>query len=97
MKPLFKSLIPALVVCATALLWRAPAAAQEEEKVLNIYNWSDYIADDTIKNFEKETGIKVVVANFDAGFFLKILDRVFGDVVRPVVNVQDFLDRKSVV
>jgi spermidine/putrescine-binding protein len=29
--------------------------AQEEEKVLNIYNWSDYIGDDTIKNFEKET------------------------------------------
>ena len=36
------------------------AQAQQEEKVLNIYNWSDYIADDTIKNFEKETGIKAV-------------------------------------
>lgn len=31
----------------------------EEEKVLNIYNWVDYIAPDTIANFEKETGIKV--------------------------------------
>jgi putrescine transport system substrate-binding protein len=39
--------------------------AQEEEKVLNIYNWSDYIAEDTIKNFEKETGIKVRYDNFD--------------------------------
>jgi putrescine transport system substrate-binding protein len=41
-----------------------PARAQEE-KVLNIYNWSDYIADDTIQNFEKETGIKVRYDTFD--------------------------------
>jgi len=34
--------------------------------VLNIYNWSDYIADDTIKNFEKETGIKVNYDNYDS-------------------------------
>jgi putrescine transport system substrate-binding protein len=33
--------------------------------VLNVYNWSDYIAEDTIKNFEKETGIKVRYDNYD--------------------------------
>jgi putrescine transport system substrate-binding protein len=42
----------------------APAAAQEE-KILNVYNWSDYIAEDTIANFEKETGIKVRYDTFD--------------------------------
>ncbi|HSI58410.1 MAG TPA: polyamine ABC transporter substrate-binding protein [Ideonella sp.] len=42
-----------------------PAAAADEPKVLNIYNWSDYIADDTLKNFEKETGIKVNYDNYD--------------------------------
>ena len=31
-----------------------------EQKTLHIYNWSDYIAPDTVANFEKETGIKVV-------------------------------------
>ncbi|CDG82225.1 bacterial extracellular solute-binding family protein [Janthinobacterium agaricidamnosum NBRC 102515 = DSM 9628] len=36
-----------------------------EEKVLNIYNWSDYISDDAVKNFEKETGIKVRYDVFD--------------------------------
>ena len=46
-----------------ASLTSAPAA---EPKVLNIYNWSDYIADDTIKNFEKETGIKVNYDNYDS-------------------------------
>ena len=37
-----------------------PAGA--EEKVLNVYNWSDYVADDTIAGFEAATGIKV---NYD--------------------------------
>ncbi|MBK6853917.1 MAG: polyamine ABC transporter substrate-binding protein [Burkholderiales bacterium] len=57
----------ALHAClALALGGLLPAAqAQEEEKVINIYNWSDYIAEDTLKNFEKETGIKVRYDNFD--------------------------------
>jgi putrescine transport system substrate-binding protein len=50
---------------AAATLMSPVAQAQEEEKVLNVYNWSDYIAEDTIKNFEKETGIKVRYDNFD--------------------------------
>ena len=37
-----------------------------DEKVLNVYNWADYIAPDTIANFEKETGIKVRYDNFDS-------------------------------
>lgn len=38
-----------------------PAA---EEKVLNLFIWNDYLAEDTIPNFEKETGIKVMVSNY---------------------------------
>ncbi len=37
----------------------------QEAKVVNVYNWSDYIAEDTIQNFEKETGIKVRYDTFD--------------------------------
>jgi len=55
----------AAAAVASLLLWAGPAAAQEEEKVLNVYNWSDYIADDTLQRFEKETGIKVRYDNFD--------------------------------
>ncbi|WP_428424009.1 polyamine ABC transporter substrate-binding protein [Methylibium sp.] len=54
----------ASVAFACSLL-AGPAHAQAEEKVLNVYNWSDYIAEDTIANFEKETGIKVRYDNFD--------------------------------
>ncbi len=46
------------------------ATSQDEEKVLNVYNWSDYIGDDTIRNFEKETGIKVRYDNFDSNEIL---------------------------
>lgn len=45
----------------------APAApAASGSKTLNILNWADYIAPDTIANFEKETGIKVKYDNFDS-------------------------------
>jgi putrescine transport system substrate-binding protein len=50
---------------ALCLLAAGTAHAADEPKVLNIYNWSDYIADDTLKNFEKETGIKVRYDNYD--------------------------------
>ena len=50
---------------ALACLCSLGAAAAADPKVLNIYNWSDYIADDTLKNFEKETGIKVRYDNYD--------------------------------
>ncbi len=55
----------AIALTGSMLWWAGPARAQEEEKVLNVYNWSDYIADDTLANFEKETGIKVRYDNFD--------------------------------
>ena len=54
-----------IVLAAVAAALALPAHAQEE-KILNIYNWSDYIADDTVKNFEKETGIKVRYDVFDS-------------------------------
>jgi len=49
----------------------AAATAGDEEKVLNIYNWSDYIGENTIKNFEKETGIKVTYDVFDSNELLE--------------------------
>jgi putrescine transport system substrate-binding protein len=52
-----------LIVATVALASTATFA--QEEKVLNIYNWSDYIGDDLIKKFEAETGIKVRYDNFD--------------------------------
>ena len=38
----------------------------QDSKVLNVYNYSDYIAEDTIPNFEKQSGIKVTYDVFDS-------------------------------
>jgi putrescine transport system substrate-binding protein len=35
------------------------ASSYDTEKVVNVYSWADYIAPDTVSNFERETGIKV--------------------------------------
>ena len=40
-------------------------AVNAEEKILNVYNWPDYIAKDMIANFEKEFGIKVNYQSFE--------------------------------
>ena len=56
------------------------------EKTLNVYNWSDYIAEDTLANFEAETGIKVTYDVFDSNDVLeaKLLSGKTGyDVVVP--------------
>ena len=41
------------------------AADKGAGKVLNLYIWSDYLAANTLPDFEKQTGIKVHVAYFD--------------------------------
>ena len=56
----------AVAACAASGFVPTLVQAQaQEEKVLNIYNWSDYVAEDTIANFEKETGIKVRYDTYD--------------------------------
>ncbi len=54
----------AAVTPAPAASAAAPAEKQEE-KVLNVYNWPDYVAKDMVANFEKETGIKVNYQTFE--------------------------------
>ena len=60
-----------LLVATTALASACTSALAADAKVLNVYNWSDYIAEDTIKNFEKETGIKVNYDNYDTNEVLQ--------------------------
>ena len=65
------------------------ADAGGEAKVLNVYNYSDYIAEDTIPNFEKATGIKVTYDVFDSDEMVetKLLtgDSCY-DIVVPTLN-----------
>ncbi|MEO9901092.1 MULTISPECIES: polyamine ABC transporter substrate-binding protein [Pseudomonadota] len=85
-----RGLFAAVAVAATMI----GGAANAEEKVLNVYNWSDYIAEDTIQTFEAETGIKVNYDVFDSNEIVeaKLLTGSTGyDVVVPTAN---FLERQ---
>jgi len=76
------------VLCSTAAM-AAEGGGGEEPKVLNIYNWSDYIGEDTIPNFEKEFGIKVRYDVFDSNEILHaklVAGRTGYDVVVPSSN-----------
>jgi putrescine transport system substrate-binding protein len=50
---------------------QAPAAPAAEEKVVNVYNWSDYIDPAMLEAFTKETGIKVNYDVFDSNEVLQ--------------------------
>jgi len=79
-------LLAALTVAATALTSLPAAAQNAEPKVLNIYNWAEYIAPDTLANFEKETGIKVRYDNYDTNEILHaklVAGRTGYDIVVP--------------
>ena len=72
----------------------APGAAAEEEKVLHVYNWSDYIAEDTIKNFEEQTGIKVTYDVFDSNDMLETRLLAGNSGFDVVVPSASFLERQ---
>lgn len=72
----------------------AAAAPVVEDKVLNVYNWSDYIEASVIEDFTKETGIKVQYDVFDSNEMLetKLLAGNTGyDIVVPSAS---FLNRQ---
>jgi putrescine transport system substrate-binding protein len=54
------------LVVVTVLLAAASCPAQAEQRTVNFYNWSNYIAPGVLEAFTKETGIKVVYDTFDA-------------------------------
>lgn len=76
-------------VAAVVLSGLVVSTGLHAEEVLRIYNWSDYIAEDTIENFEKETGIKVTYDVYDSNDVLeaKLLSGNSGyDLVVPSNN-----------
>jgi putrescine transport system substrate-binding protein len=84
-----------LALVAAAAMAITPAAAQpKKERIVNVYNWSDYIAPTIIEDFSKETGIKVRYDTFDSNDTLetKLLAGKSGyDVVVPTAY---FLERQ---
>ena len=86
--------ISLVAVCAAALLVAGVSAGAQKERIVNVYNWTDYIAPAVIEDFSKQTGIKVRYDTFDSNDTLetKLLAGKSGyDVVVPTAY---FLDRQ---
>jgi len=84
-----KKLLP---IAALAAFLTTPVVAAE--KVLHVYNWSDYIAEDTIKKFEAKTGIKVTYDVYDSNEVLEAKMLAGNSGYDVVVPTSDFLQRQ---
>ncbi len=83
-----------VVACGGKKEGEEAAAAKPEDKVLFVYNWSDYIGETTIADFEAKTGIKVTYDMFDSNEVLEtklLAGRTGYDVVVPSAS---FLERQ---
>jgi putrescine transport system substrate-binding protein len=90
MKRLWIAIVTGLACAAGAM---APASGQGD-RVVNVYNWSDYVAPNVLDDFTKATGIKVRYDTFDSNDTLeaKLLAGKSGyDVVVPTAY---FLERQ---
>src|SRR3954470_251373 len=93
--PMPRSISPILVAVALLAVALAPAVAQtKKERIVNIYNWTDYIDPAVIADFTKDTGIKVRYDTFDSNDILEtklLAGRTGYDLVVPTAY---FLERQ---
>jgi putrescine transport system substrate-binding protein len=55
-----------LVALALSIVLASCSGGEAATPTLNVYNWSDYIGESTIADFQKATGVKVHYSTFDA-------------------------------
>ncbi len=91
------SIVLAVAACGkkeSAEQAQQPGAGAQEEKVLHVFNWSDYIAEDTVPNFEKQSGIKVTYDVFDSNDVLETRLLAGNSGFDVVVPSASFLERQ---
>jgi putrescine transport system substrate-binding protein len=84
----------AVLLATTMLATGFAFAAAAQERVVNVYNWSDYIDSSIIDDFTKETGIKVVYDVYDSNEILETKLLAGGSGYDVVVPTSSFLARQ---
>lgn len=88
-------------VAVLAFVLVAFPAFAAEEKVLNVFNWSEYVPQDVLDQFTKETGIKVVYTTFDSNEAmyakLKLLRGTGYDLVVPSAYFIELLHKDGLL
>ncbi|RWI16167.1 polyamine ABC transporter substrate-binding protein [Mesorhizobium sp.] len=82
-----------LAVTMTAVLF-STGVSLAQDKVVNVYNWSDYIDSSILEDFTKETGIKVIYDTFDSNEILETKLLTGGSGYDVVVPAGPFLARQ---
>ncbi len=83
-----------LLSCASLAAVAFATGANAQERVVNVYNWSDYIDDSILEDFTKETGIKVVYDVYDSNEILETKLLAGGSGYDVVVPSGEFLGRQ---
>lgn len=86
---MFKSILSGVAIMSVMV-----GSAIAQERVVNVYNWSDYIDESILSDFTKETGIKVVYDVFDSNEILETKLLAGGTGYDIVVPTGTFLGRQ---
>ncbi len=82
------------ILLASAAISTMMVSANAADRVVNIFNWSDYIDESVLTDFTKETGIKVVYDLFDSNEILETKLLAGGSGYDIVVPSGTFLARQ---
>lgn len=88
----------ATLLGAAALSAIPSLALAQSKPILNLFCWSEYVPEGVIKGFEKETGIKVNIENYDTNE--KMLAKLLAggakyDIIQPSEYVVESLIKQS--
>ncbi len=90
----FAHALAAVTAAALSVAALTSGAYADDEKVVNVYNWSDYIDESILTDFEAETGIKVRYDVFDSNELLETKMLAGGSGYDVVVPTGTFLSRQ---
>jgi putrescine transport system substrate-binding protein len=82
------------LMAATAILLAGTVAAGAQDRVVNVFNWSDYIDDSILADFTEETGIQVVYDVYDSNEMLETRLLAGGSGYDVVVPTASFMSRQ---
>ena len=84
-----------LILSMTAILFTGCGNEEKESNVVYVYSWGDYLDPETLKMFEEETGIKVVLDEFDTNenMYPRIVE---GAIHYDVICPSDYMIQKMI-
>ncbi|MGL4887938.1 MAG: spermidine/putrescine ABC transporter substrate-binding protein PotD, partial [Aeromonas veronii] len=87
------ALLAAALTLTTPLLSQSAYAA--DDKVVYFYNWSEYVPDGLLEQFQQETGIKVIYSTYESNETLYAKLKTHGDGYDVVVPSTYFISKMA--